>query len=308
MFFKRIYIGTSGWSYDDWIGPFYESDKWMFRFYSSVFNTSEINSTFYKMPTRSFIRGLAHVAPVGFVFSAKLVKTITHKKLLNPKLGVNEDLKEYLSAIEPLRKERKLGAILIQMPPRSTKEVPFLEDFLALLPTNEYRFAIEFRDHSWLCDDVFNTLEKYNVAYVVVDEPLLPPITKVTARFSYIRWHGRGERPWYYYQYKLEELREWVPKVKEILENTDLLYGYFNNHFRGYAPRNALQMLSLLGLATRRQRHVLKRIEEFMERKEVEKTKLALADALASGRVDDILLVFAGERRYNRGVEIEDNL
>ena len=194
LFPGRILIGTSGWDYDDWVGPFYRDEKHKLAQYCRVFPTTEINSTFYSLPTPSLSGGLARATPRGFVFSAKLYKGITHEKKLNPKLGVDVLLREYFNAIEPLKRSGKLGPILIQMPPRPRKDFPYFEDFLSLLPEN-FKYAVEFRDHSWLDDGVFKLLEKYGVAYVIVDEPLLPPIVKVTSDIAYIRWHGRGLGP-----------------------------------------------------------------------------------------------------------------
>ena len=301
----EVYIGTSGWDYDDWVGPFYESEARMFSQYCEVFNTVEINSTFYSMPNPAFMRRLARAAPRGFVFSAKLYKGITHRKRLNPKLGVESDLKEYLRAMEPLRSAGKLGAILVQMPPKPRAEFPYFEEFLSMLPKG-FRFAVEFRHESWLKREVLKLLEDHGVAYTVVDEPLLPPEVHVTADFAYVRWHGRGQRPWYYYLYRESELREWVPKVMKLMEEVKVIYGYFNNHFRGYAPRNALQMLSLLGLATRRQREVLRRIEEYFKRGEVEAARLAAMRALAKGEVEEVIRALAGDRRFKRALEMPD--
>ncbi len=248
---------------------------------------------------------LARYAPRNFIFSAKIVKTITHKKLLNPKLGVEKDLETFLSAVKPLKYVGKLGALLVQMPPRGRKDIPYFEDFLALLPS-EYKFAVEFRDESWLQEDIFKLLEKYGVAYTIVDEPLLPPITRVTCNFSYIRWHGRGQRPWYYYHYTLDELKKWVPRIQEIVEKANTVYGYFNNHFRGYAPHNALQMLQLLGIINRKQREALRKLDEYFTRGERERTRERVLRAVASGGIEEVLQAFAGKKRFERAQEIPD--
>lgn len=300
-----MYIGTSGWDYDDWIGPFYASEKHIFSQYANIFDTVEINSTFYSYPSINFIRGLAKAAPPGFRFSAKIPKEITHKKRLNLSLGVENDLERFLRAMHPLKSERKLGAFLIQLPPIARDDVPHFEDFLNILPTEKYRFAIEFRHESWLCDETYSLLEKYNVAFTIVDEPLLPPVIKITAGFAYIRWHGRGERPWYYYMYSLKELEEWKPRIKKIAEETGIIFGYFNNHFRGYAPTNALQMLNLLGLINKRQRKKLEEIEHYFERKVLElmKEKVRKFD-FEKASIEDLLLLFLNKRRLERGKEI----
>jgi uncharacterized protein YecE (DUF72 family) len=102
--------------------------------------------------------------------------------------------------------------------------------------------------------ETWDLLRKYNVAYVNVDEPLLPPQVHLTADFTYFRWHGRGERPWFDYLYEKAELDEWVPKVEEAAKNVKKVYGYFNNHFHGYAPENCLYLIEKLGLLTDEQK------------------------------------------------------
>ncbi len=299
--FARIYIGTSGWDYDDWVGPFYTSPRGLFTQYARIFDTTEINSTFYSMPSPAFLRNLASRAPKGFVFSLKLYKGITHKGLLRPQV-VRDELNAFLRAVDEIKVRGKLGAVLVQMPPRSREEIPWFQDFLSILPSG-YRFAVEFRHPSWLSEDVLEALRRRGVAYTVVDEPLLPPEVHVTADFSYIRWHGRGQRPWYYYHYSEEELKKWVPRINQLSTQVRVIYGYFNNHFRGYAPHNALQMLSLLGMANRRQREALRRIEEYLRRGEAERVAARAREALG-GDLEDVLRVLAGEARFRRGLEI----
>jgi len=302
--FAQIRIGTSGWDYDDWVGPFYTSPRGLFTQYSRVFDTVEINSTFYSMPSPRFLRRLASYAPRGFVFSLKMYRGITHKGLLDPN-AVATELEAFMEAVAELKAQGKLGAVLVQMPPRPRERIPWFNDFLDSLPKG-YRFAVEFRHPSWLADDVLEALRERNIAYTVVDEPLLPPVIHVTSDFSYVRWHGRGQRPWYYYHYTVDELREWVPRINELSAKVRVIYGYFNNHFRGYAPHNALQMLSLLGAASRRQREVLKRIDEYFSRGEAQRTAERAAAALRGGELEDVLRILAGDRRFKRGLEIPD--
>jgi uncharacterized protein YecE (DUF72 family) len=252
----RVYIGTSGWDYEDWVGPFYDSDKGMFSYYVKLFNTVEVNSTFYALLNERFFEGLARSAPPNFLFSVKMYKGITHKKLLNPKHAEAE-----------------------------------ME-------------AVEFRDPSWLSEESFKELRDRGIAYVIVDEPLLPPIVEVTSDFAYVRWHGRGERPWYYYHYSLEELREWAERLKRVMGEVRLLLGYFNNHFRGFAPHNALQMLVLLGLASAKHREALARIEARLS--SAPKVGESALKLLSEGEVGEALKVLAGEKRFQRALEISD--
>lgn len=303
-----VLIGTSGWSYEDWIGPFYATERGMFMQYSRIFRTTEINSTFYSMPSQKMVRGLSRAAPPGFVFSVKLFRGITHKKLLNPRLGAGEELSKFLEIAEPLRRGGRLGSVLIQLPPKPLSLFRgYIEDFLALLPTKKVRFALEFRHKSWLREEVYSLLERYDIGLVVVDEPSLPIVPRVTSDFAYIRWHGRGERPWYYYRYAEDELRKWVPIVKGLLDQADRVFGYFNNHFRGYAPLNALQMLSLLGAASKRQEQKLADVLEYFRIGTLEEVRRGLERASKRGSWESVIAILAGDTRFRRAQEMPDS-
>lgn len=121
-----------------------------------------------------------------------------------------------------------------------------LDTFLSSLD-HSFRYAIEFRDHSWLTNEVWSLLEDYKIANVIVDEPKLPIDLRITTDFSYIRWHGHGQNPWFNYRFSIEELQAWVPRLEQVTDSVETTFGYFNNHFAGNAPLNALQLLSLLG-------------------------------------------------------------
>ena len=298
-----VLIGTSGWSYKDWIGVFYSSEERMLERYWAVFKTTEINSTFYEYPTYGFVRYLLKNTPPGFVYSAKVPKVITHKKLLSVKKDVLFDLKRFLDIIGILKERDLLGPLLIQMPPKKTLDVPEFSKFIESLPDG-YEWAIEFRDSSWLTDETFNLLRSNSVAYVIVDEPLLPPIIKVTADFTYVRWHGRSSRPWYYYRYNEQELLEWVPKINELETKVKVVYGYFNNHFRGFAVQNALQFLKLLGKATKEQLDILEMIQEYFKKKAISEVKVKAVEAKS---LDELLLLFVNKSRLERGKAIPDS-
>ncbi len=297
---SRVRIGTSGWDYDDWVGPFYDYEKGMLSIYTRIFNTVEVNSSFYTLLNERFFEGLARASPPGFLFSVKMYRGVTHKKGLNPKLAGGE-LNAFFKSIEPLRKHGKLGAVLVQLPPWRREEVPWFEDFLAELPKG-VRVAVEFRDPSWLASDVLGMLRRYEAALVAVDEPLLPPVVELTADFLYVRWHGRGERPWYYYHYSPSELAPWAEKLKNLASEVELILGYFNNHFRGFAPHNALQMLMLLGIVERRHRELLARMDRYFAA--APSLRVGVLESLKSGEVEEALKALAGERRFQRGLEI----
>jgi len=262
---SNILLGTSGWSYKDWIGPFYKKkEKSMLSAYSKVFKTAEIDSTFYRYPSKGMAMGWLKYSPSDFVFVAKLPKLITHEKRLSLDEGVEDDVKHFCELLEPLHLNGKLGCILIQLPPKFGFDIDLMEGFFKILPTN-IRFAVEFRDLSWIRDETWRLLQKYEVAYTIVDEPLLPPDVKVTSKIAYFRWHGRGTRPWYNYRYSVDELEPWIPKVKEVAGKVEAVFGYFNNHYHGYAVENCLQVLQMLGALTPEQAEAKTDVKNYLK-------------------------------------------
>ncbi|MHA1617381.1 MAG: DUF72 domain-containing protein [Candidatus Njordarchaeales archaeon] len=244
----KYWIGCSGYSYDDWIGRFYPSNiekKDILEYYVKKFNTVEINSTFYQIPDRRIVSHWAARAPPYFRYSIKFYQGITHERKLYHTRPV---IDKFLNVLQPLIIRGKVAVFLIQLPASIGKNLQKLESFINELPKG-FKYAIEFRHHSWLTDDTFQLLDKYNIAYVIVDEPHLPPIVRITADFAYIRFHGRGRKVWYFYLYSEDELKPWAEKIKKEIEpSVKEIFIYFNNHFRAYAPRNASQFIKLLGL------------------------------------------------------------
>jgi uncharacterized protein YecE (DUF72 family) len=255
----NVFLGTSGWSYTEWEGPFYEkSEKRKLRAYSRVFRTVEIDSTFYRVPSKGTVMGWLRYSPSDFVFTAKLPKTITHDGMLGLKRDVAVALDGFLEVMRHLQLGGKLGCLLIQLPPKYDFNLENLEEFFKLLDP-VFRYAVEFRHLSWMKNETWNLLRKYDVAYTVVDEPLLPPEVHLTTDFAYFRWHGKGQNPWFDYRYSKEELESWVPKVQDATGHVKKVYGYFNNHFHGYAPENCLQLIERLGLLSKEQEQAKKR-------------------------------------------------
>jgi len=260
----KVFLGTSGWSYKDWVGPFYEtSTESKLKAYSRVFKTVEIDSTFYRFPTKGLVMGWLRYTPSDFVFAAKLSKQITHEGKLESKM-VEADLNKFCDLMQPLQLGGKLSCLLAQLPPSLKYDAVLLEGFLTIFPS-KFKLAIEFRHKSWLRDETWALLEDYNVAYTIVDEPLLPPTVKVTSDLAYVRWHGRGERPWYYYLYEQEELEPWVEKVKETEKQAEKVFGYFNNHYHGYAVRNCLQFAEMIGELTEEQREAKESVRKYFK-------------------------------------------
>ncbi len=259
-----IRLGCAGWSYKEWIGPLYDPDRSMLQQYSSIFDTVEIDSSFYKFPDEGTMLGLTRYTPRGFLFSAKMNQRFTHELRLKLDERAQTDLDSFCELLDPLLAKDKLACILIQLPPSLKRDDDLLQGFLAALP-RRFNYSIEFRHPSWLIPNTYATLSKYNVAYCIVDEPLLPPEVQVTSDLGYIRWHGRGERPWYDYRYTKDQLTDWLPKVEEVRASTKQTLGIFNNHFRGYAPENCIQMMKMLGIAEEKHEAALKRIQDHIE-------------------------------------------
>ncbi|MBD3255968.1 MAG: DUF72 domain-containing protein [Candidatus Lokiarchaeota archaeon] len=257
---EKVLIGTSGWGYDEWLGPFYPKglkQKDYLNYYSEIFYTNEINTTFYHIPSRTIVENWVKKVPSDFLFSAKLPKDITHKH----KLDIDESaahLEVYLKVMEPLIAAGKLLAFLIQLPPSFEKEKHFsnLKEFIRNWPEDPdergYHLVVEFRDKSWMDDEMFNYLRKNSLTYCVVIEPLLPPRMEVTnEEFSYIRFHGFGKKIWFDYYFNEGEIKEWANKIGPVIEASKRVGIYFNNHFSGYAAKNSLMMMSELGVEPR---------------------------------------------------------
>jgi uncharacterized protein YecE (DUF72 family) len=305
-----LLIGTSGWSYDEWVGPFYARKEGMLTQYTKVFRTSEINSTFYSYPSERMVEGWARYAPPGFVFAAKLPQLITHDKWLKLSEGVEDDMWRFLHLMQPLAE--KLGPILIQLRPKFSYEgnAGDLESFLEVLPEN-HEWAVEFRHGSWMREETYEMLGRHNVAYTIVDEPLLPPETRVTADFAYVRWHGHGKRIWYDYEYNDNQLEEWVPKVEEVERKAKRTYGYFNNHFNANAVKNAVELLSKLDMATPQQVEALRKIEAHREEK-LRPAGLQPLESFAGEEeglsVADLLMRFTDAGRLGRAEAMEEEM
>jgi uncharacterized protein YecE (DUF72 family) len=248
---QNIFLGTCGWSYKEWDGTFYpkKNIESKLRAYSRIFKTVEIDSTFYSNPSKGTVLGWLKYSPNDFVFSAKIPKSITHDKALGLRKDVKADLEEFLDLMMPLQLAGKLACLLIQLPPKYSYNPKNLQDFFAMLDLR-FRYAVEFRNLTWLMPktETFRLLEQYGVAYTIVDEPLLPPEVHLTTDFAYFRWHGKGQDIWFDYKYSSDELEPWVPKVLDAAGRVKKVYGFFNNHYHGYAPENCLQLLEKLGL------------------------------------------------------------
>ena len=237
----RLLIGTSGWSYPHWRGIFYppelKASNWLHH-YVSYFDTVELNASFYRMPSEKAFRSWKAAAPEGFLFSVKGHRYVTHLKKLR---DVGEHLERFFERIALL--EDALGPILYQLPPRWNCNLDRLEGFLAVLPAH-LRFAIEFRNTSWLNEGVFSALEDHGVALCIASLPGLDYPVRSTAPFAYVRFHGAQQI--YAGRYREDELRWWAEQISAFLADGRDVYAYFNNDAHGYAVENALQLKKML--------------------------------------------------------------
>jgi uncharacterized protein YecE (DUF72 family) len=224
-----IRVGTSGWSYPHWRGRFYPSGlgsrDWL-TYYSSHFETVEINATFYRLPTLSTVERWRRLAPPGFAYVVKGSRLITHIRRLDAPAAAGT----FLSRIERLRPA--LGAVLWQLPPDFERDVDRLDAFLGALP-DWTRPAVEFRHGSWRTDEVYAVLERHGAANVAASTPSAEPDLTMTGDFAYVRFHGLGGG--YAHDYIEAELRPWLRYLFDAGEG----FAFFNNDGDARAPKNA---------------------------------------------------------------------
>ncbi|MDE1836774.1 MAG: DUF72 domain-containing protein [Euryarchaeota archaeon] len=243
----KVLIGCSGWDYPEWVGRFYPARGQVDRLarYSQVFPVVEVDSSFYNIPTERTVERWDHRTPRGFRFAAKFPQEITHRRRLE---DCAEPLEAHYRAFHPLIRSGKVVAFLLQLPPSLPFDESKVRGFYATLPTDP-PVAVEFREKSWLCPASYDLLREYHLSTTIVDEPFLPAdLTLTNPDLAYMRWHGRGTTVWYDYRYSRDELKAWVPRVEEVASKAKLFLGFFNNHFRGDAPANALEIDEMLGI------------------------------------------------------------
>jgi uncharacterized protein YecE (DUF72 family) len=230
-----VKVGCSGWQYRHWRGDFYPADlpqrSW-FEHYASVFDTVEINNSFYRLPDASTFAAWAARAPRGFLFAVKASRFLTHmKKLKDPE----DPLERFFSRARSL--ERHLGPVLYQLPPAWKLDRPRLEHFLGALPGG-VRQVIEFRDTTWYTPEVYALLERHGVSLCLHDMPGSATGRLRVGPCVYVRFHGASGR--YNGSYPEEHLADWAAWLEGTARNGIEVYAYFNNDVGGHAPRNAL--------------------------------------------------------------------
>ncbi len=238
---ERVWVGTSGWSYDHWRSVFYPEElptSERLRFYCQRFNTVEVNSSFYHLPLETTFRRWGEATPDDFIFSVKGSRYVTHiKKMVDPKEAVDRLLGRAALL------GSKLGPILWQVPPQLKRDDARLEGILRCLPS-DLANVFEFRHKSWFCSDVHRLLERYDASFCCVSSPDLVTDLVTTGKAGYMRMHGEGG--WYSSNYTQEQLELWAARISEGFSDCERSFVYFNNDANAYAVANAVQMRKLL--------------------------------------------------------------
>jgi uncharacterized protein YecE (DUF72 family) len=241
-----IRIGCSGWNYVTWRGGLYPAGlppaRWLER-YASVFDTVEVNTTFYRLARRDAVERWVRQTPEGFCFAVKASRYLTHVKRLT---DLDRGVQRLYEPLEPLERAHRLGPLLWQLPPNFHRDDERLALALDHLPSGRHTF--EFRHASWFCDEVYELLRRHRVALAIGDRPQLGfQAHEVTANFTYVRLHygHRGRRG----NYSETELREWARRIAHWARSVDV-YAYFNNDWEAFAPRNARTLRRMVAAET----------------------------------------------------------
>lgn len=237
----QIHIGTSGWSYKHWKGDFYPqglpSTKWL-DYYKGIFSTTEINGSFYRLPSVEMVEKWTAAVPDDFLFCPKMSRFLTHmKKLREPE----EPLERFFSVFEPMKK--KLGSILIQLPAMLGFNYDVAEHLYRLLKFKytPYQFAIEVRHASWLEEQSLTLMTAFDISLVISQSGGVFPYSEmITARNIYVRFHGPDQL--YASAYSDEMLKDFARKFKRWTSEGHVVWAYFNNDIHGYAPADALRL------------------------------------------------------------------
>jgi uncharacterized protein YecE (DUF72 family) len=240
----RLLIGTSGWVYGGWKARFYPPalpDAQRLGFYATRLSTTEVNYSFYHVPSRETYRKWRLQVPGDFVFAVKANRAITHVARLH---NVEQAWADFVKGAAELR--RQLGPILIQLPPSFPENRLRLQAFLDLVSISPIavRLAFEFRHPSWFTNETYRLLARYHAALCIADGVRHPRINEVTSAFAYLRFHGRAplEAPFY----TDEELEQEARFIEGLVRQGIDTYAYFNNDALGHAAMNAARLTELL--------------------------------------------------------------
>ncbi|GFO56820.1 hypothetical protein GMSM_38270 [Geomonas sp. Red276] len=238
----KVSVGCSGFSYAHWKGNFYPEDlpqKEWFAHYRTVFATVELNVTFYRTPTAETFTHWYEESRPGYQFAIKGSRYITHIKRLH---DIKEPLKRFFTPANELKE--KLQCVLWQFPPQFGLDLGRLVEFLNLLEQYPYRTALEFRNESWLADEVVSACKERKVALCMADSPPFVNDLPLTGDFVYIRRHGMQGS--YNGSYSDGELERDAERIARYLDKGRDVFIYFNNDAGGAAPQNAAQLKSIL--------------------------------------------------------------
>lgn len=253
-----INIGTAGYSYADWVGPFYPEGTRsvnMLEYYALYFSFVEVNSTYYHMPGLKLFEGMDKKTPRDFRFAVKLFGGFTHERNSG-----SEEAEKFKYSLSPIVQKGKLACLLAQFPysfHHNAENIDYLKKLKQYF--QEYELCIEFRNREWVRKDVFDTLRQEKMGFVCVDEPgirgLISNVIAVTSNVAYLRLHGRNADKWYAgegserydYLYSGSELLEWVNRLREMEDDSGVTLVSFNNHPKGKAIENAKALMGYLG-------------------------------------------------------------
>jgi uncharacterized protein YecE (DUF72 family) len=240
---KPVRIGCSGWNYPHWRELVYPKGlpprRWLDH-YATMFDTVEVNNTFYRLPTRKAVAGWVEQSPPGFLFSVKASRYLTHMKRLT---DLGRGLDRFYERIEPLVHSPKLGPVLWQLPENFHRNDDRLAGALEQLPPGRHCF--EFRHASWFVPETYDALRRHRAALVIGDHPQRPFQTcELTADWTFIRFHygTRGRRG----NYSERELEEWARRIAAWRAENVEVFAYFNNDWEGFAVRNGLWLKARL--------------------------------------------------------------
>jgi uncharacterized protein YecE (DUF72 family) len=253
-----IQVGTSGFSYPDWVGPFYPPGtrpQAMLPWYARHFDALEINFTYYRLPAPGQLAAMSDRCADRVTFAVKAWQGMTHADQASA-----ADLDGFVAALQPLAERGVLGAVLLQFPGAFRPSAAATRRLLCLAARlRRFPVVAEFRHRSWVSEATFRLLRAEGIGFCCVDEPrlpgLLPPVAVATAAVAYVRFHGRNAEHWfdheqpherYDYRYGVDELAEWVPRLRQLDAAASRTLVFMNNHFRAKAVDNATQLKELL--------------------------------------------------------------
>lgn len=245
----KIYLGTQGWSYKDWVGALYPprtQARDYLSYYAQEFNAVELDTTFYGTPLADRVALWDRSTPDDFQFTAKTPRSVTHDRRL---IDAEADFEEFVQVVSGLGP--KLGAILVQLPPDfTTDERPALQRFIERLPA-DFRFAVEFRHRSWLTDETYEFLRRHGVAWTMIDLVYMPRQIECTADFTYVRWLGDRRQIQRMHETQIDrtqDLEAWAEQLENVSHRLERMYGFVNNHYSGHSPADVRALKRRLGL------------------------------------------------------------